>query len=142
MASISAYLFAHTPKSYSLTLARKPLQFLYITPLPSLILTRPTKFRCGKTSFSVIRASRSNSGSVDVTMASAIRPGGSVESDKLPTEVRKRAMDAVDSSGRRVTVGDVASKAGLKLNEAQKALQALAADTDGFLEVIFPCFYA
>lgn len=44
-------------------------------------------------------------------------------------------MDAVDSLGRRVTVGDVASKAGLKLNEAQKALQALAADTDGFLEV-------
>lgn len=62
-----------------------------------------------------------------------------MESDKLPSEVRKRAMDAVDSSGRRVTIGDVASKAGLKLNEAQRALQALAADTDGFLEVIFPC---
>lgn len=45
-------------------------------------------------------------------------------------------MDAIDSCGRRVTVGDVASKAGLKLNEGQKALQALAADTDGFLEVI------
>lgn len=45
-------------------------------------------------------------------------------------------MDAIDSSGRRVTIGDVASKAGLKLNEAQKALQALAADTNGFLEVI------
>ncbi|KAL8526366.1 hypothetical protein ACS0TY_015545 [Phlomoides rotata] len=133
MASMSAYLLAPTPKSYSLTLARKPLQFLYITPLPSLILTRPTKFRCGKTSVSVIRASSSNSGSVDVTPA--IRPGGSVESDKLPSEVRKRAMDAIDSSGRRVTIGDVASKAGLKLNEAQKALQALAADTDGFLEV-------
>ncbi|KAL0374873.1 UNVERIFIED_CONTAM: putative protein, chloroplastic [Sesamum radiatum] len=44
-------------------------------------------------------------------------------------------MDAIDSSGRRVTVGDVASKAGLKLNEAQKALQALAADSSGFLEV-------
>ncbi|GLT72964.1 hypothetical protein SLA2020_448550 [Shorea laevis] len=36
---------------------------------------------------------------------------------------------------RRVTIGDVASRAGLKLNEAQKALQALAADTNGFLEV-------
>lgn len=44
-------------------------------------------------------------------------------------------MDAVDACGGRVTIGDVASKAGLKLNEAQKALQALASDTNGFLEV-------
>lgn len=58
-----------------------------------------------------------------------------MESDKLPTDVRKRTMDAVDACGGRVTIGDVASRAGLKLNEAQKALQALAADTDGFLEV-------
>lgn len=71
--------------------------------------------------------------SIDVP--SAIRPGGSVESDSLPSDVRKRTMEAVDSLGGRVTIGDVASKAGLKLNEAQKALQALAADTNGFLEV-------
>lgn len=58
-----------------------------------------------------------------------------METDKLPTEVRKRTMEAVDASGGRVTIGDVASRAGLKLVEAQKALQALAADTDGFLEV-------
>ncbi|KAF8079426.1 hypothetical protein N665_1028s0009 [Sinapis alba] len=64
-----------------------------------------------------------------------VKPGGLVESDKLPTDVRKRAMEAVDECGRRVTVGDVASRAGLKVTEAQKALQALAADTDGFLEV-------
>ena len=59
-----------------------------------------------------------------------------MESDKLPTDVRKRAMEAVDECGLRVTVGDVASRAGLKVTEAQKALQALAADTDGFLEVM------
>ncbi|CAN6838330.1 unnamed protein product [Brassica oleracea] len=64
-----------------------------------------------------------------------IKPGGLVESDKLATDVRKRAMEAVDECGLRVTVGDVASRAGLKVTEAQKALQALAADTDGFLEV-------
>lgn len=58
-----------------------------------------------------------------------------MESDKLSSDVRNRAMDAIDACGRRVTIGDVASKAGLKLNEAQKALQALAADTNGFLEV-------
>lgn len=44
-------------------------------------------------------------------------------------------MKAVDALGGRVTIGDVASKAGLKLNEAEKALQALAADSGGFLEV-------
>ncbi|KAJ4705242.1 Iron-sulfur cluster biosynthesis family protein [Melia azedarach] len=68
-------------------------------------------------------------------IAAGVRPGGIVESDKLPSDVRKRTMNAVDACRGRVTIGDVASKAGLKLNEAQKALQALAADTDGFLEV-------
>lgn len=64
-----------------------------------------------------------------------------MESDKLPSDVRKRAMDAVDALGKRVTVGDVASKAGLQLSQAQKALQALATDTNGFLEVIFSSFF-
>lgn len=64
-----------------------------------------------------------------------IRPGNAVETDKLPSDVRNRAMVAVDSFGGRVTIGDVSSKAGLKLNEAERALQALAADTGGFLEV-------
>ncbi|KAE8718962.1 hypothetical protein F3Y22_tig00109983pilonHSYRG00012 [Hibiscus syriacus] len=67
--------------------------------------------------------------------SNAIRPGGAVETDKLPSDVRKRAMEAVDAFGGRVTVGDVSSKAGLNLNQAQKALQALASDTNGFLEV-------
>ncbi|XP_076906839.1 uncharacterized protein At5g03900, chloroplastic-like [Bidens hawaiensis] len=67
--------------------------------------------------------------------AGRVRPGRIIESDKLPAEVRKRTMEAVDKCGRRVTVGDVASKAGIKLTEAQRALQAIAADSDGFLEV-------
>lgn len=124
MASMSAFLSIPTPKSRSFTSSPKPFKPLYFAPL-----TRPTNFRCGRTSFSAIRAT------LDVPSTSALRPGAAVESDKLPSDVRKRAMDAIDSSGRRVTLGDVASKAGLKLNEAQRALQALAADTDGFLEV-------
>lgn len=64
-------------------------------------------------------------------------PGGAVETDKLPSDVRKRTMDAVDECGGRMTIGDVASRAGLNLNQAQKALQALAADTNGFLEVLY-----
>ncbi|KAK4419383.1 putative protein, chloroplastic [Sesamum alatum] len=129
MASVSAYFFAVSPKSYCLSLPQKPIfspsQLHYFTPIPP-------RFWCGRTSISVIRASSSAD---DGSMSIAISPGGSVESDKLPSGVRNRAMDAIDSSGRRVTVGDVASRAGLKLNEAQKALQALAADTNGFLEV-------
>lgn len=44
-------------------------------------------------------------------------------------------MEAVDSYGGRVTIGDVASRAGLKTSEAERALQAIAADAGGFLEV-------
>lgn len=87
----------------------------------SLISSKPRSF------LPVLRAS--------VQLPTVIRPGGSVETDKLPSDVRKRTMDAVDSYGGRVTIGDVASRAGLKLNEADRALQALAADTAGFLEV-------
>ncbi|KAG2686610.1 hypothetical protein I3843_09G014000 [Carya illinoinensis] len=87
----------------------------------------PVKVREPRVLVGAVRAS--------IDVPSAIRPGGSVESDSLPSDVRKRTMEAVDSLGGRVTIGDVASKAGLKLNEAQKALQALAADTNGFLEV-------
>lgn len=63
------------------------------------------------------------------------KPGSRVETDKLPSAVRDRTIKAVDTLGGRVTIGDVAGKAGLKLNEAEKALQALAADAGGFLEV-------
>lgn len=68
-------------------------------------------------------------------LVSRAAAGVIVESDKLPSDVRKRTMDAVDRCGGRVTIGDVASIAGLNLNQAQKALQALAADSNGFLEV-------
>ncbi|KAI3682414.1 hypothetical protein L1987_82384 [Smallanthus sonchifolius] len=87
------------------------------------------------------RRSRSRSFVLEITAnfdapaTARVRPGKIIETDKLPADVRKRTMDAVDKCGRRVTVGDVASKAGIKLTEAQRALQALAADTNGFLEV-------
>ncbi|KAM5559468.1 uncharacterized protein ABKV19_020898 [Rosa sericea] len=86
-----------------------------------------SKVRDSRVSVTVVRAS--------LDAVTGIRPGGAVESDKLPSDVRKRTMDAVDACGGRVTIGDVSSRAGLKLNEAQNALQALAADTEGFLEV-------
>ncbi|GLT94702.1 hypothetical protein SLE2022_124310 [Rubroshorea leprosula] len=129
MALLSAFL-TMSLKSRPLTLKSPP----FLRPFPRIQAPESTifprnsvKFPKSRVSFSIIRAS--------IDVGSAIRPGGAVESDKLPSDVRKRTMEAVDSCGGRVTIGDVASKAGLKLNEAQKALQALAADTDGFLEV-------
>lgn len=143
MASISICYFAVSPKSHFSALTCKPLkpsQFHYFAPLESPVIPRGRRLSCGKASVSLITASSSSgsgSSNADVVTTSASRPGGRVESDKLPKDVRERAMAAIDSSGRRVTIGDVASKAGLKLSEAQKALQALAADANGFLEVIF-----
>ncbi|KAM7526053.1 hypothetical protein LguiA_015955 [Lonicera macranthoides] len=133
MASIST-CFTVTPKSNSIIFASKPSLAFKFSQFHSFRSQNPfpfkntTKFRYSRGFVPLIRAS------IDVT-APDIKPGGIIESDKLPSDVRKRTMDAVDSSGGRVTIGDVASKAGLKLNQAQKALQALAADTNGFLEV-------
>lgn len=87
-------------------------------------------FRCPS-----LRVPPSSSIRASVQVPAGIRPGSGVETDKLPSDVRDRAMEAVDYYGGRVTIGDVASKTGLKLNEAERALQALAADTGGFLEV-------
>lgn len=67
--------------------------------------------------------------------APALKPR-TIEIDSLPPFVRDSTMKAVDELGRRVTVGDVASRAGLKLTQAETALQALAADSGGFLEVL------
>lgn len=133
MASIST-CFTVTPKPNSIIFASKPSlafkfsQFLSFRSQNPFPFKNTTKVRYSRGFVPLIRAS------IDVT-APDIKPGGIIESDKLPSDVRKRTMDAVDSCGGRVTIGDVASKAGLKLNQAQKALQALAADTNGFLEV-------
>lgn len=44
-------------------------------------------------------------------------------------------MKAVESLDYRVTVGDLATRAGLDLNVAQQGLIALAADTQAHLQV-------
>ncbi|KAL0910453.1 hypothetical protein M5K25_021438 [Dendrobium thyrsiflorum] len=137
MASISNNVAAarRARHSYTQTHRSKPLAQIGTPPVVLRFPLLSTNYRLRislisckpRVSPSMIRAS--------VQLPSGIRPGGRVETDKLPSDVRKRAMDAVDSYGGRVTIGDVASRTGLKLNEAEIALQALAADTDGFLEV-------
>ncbi|XP_058222601.1 uncharacterized protein At5g03900, chloroplastic isoform X1 [Rhododendron vialii] len=138
MASIST-CFTVTPKSHS-TLSSSSKPSILLKPAPqfhsfrSPVFTNNNRVRYSSSRGGLLVPSLVVRASVDVS-ATAIRPGGAVESDKLPADVRRQAMDAVDACGGRVTIGDVASKAGLKLNEAEKALQALAADTNGFLEV-------
>ncbi|CAI0462254.1 unnamed protein product [Linum tenue] len=126
MASLSSCFAISPSKSRRISSSPRhlPTPRPAVAPFPGVSCTVPN-FRASRL---VVRSS-----SIDVT--TPIRPGAAVETDKLPADVRNRTMDAVDGCGGRVTLGDVASRAGLKLNEAQKALQALAADTDGFLEV-------
>ncbi|KAL1829413.1 hypothetical protein DCAR_0208752 [Daucus carota subsp. sativus] len=138
MASLAScsMITSHKSRAIMLTLnsssisSLKPTQFNYFQSQSSLFLRNKSNLEINSRSASrsVIRAK------IDVSPLS-IRPGGIIETDKLPSDVRKMTMDAVDACGGRVTVGDVASKAGIKLDQAQKALQALAADADGFLEV-------
>ncbi|KAJ7976123.1 Iron-sulfur cluster biosynthesis family protein [Quillaja saponaria] len=119
-------LHSHSTISLKSSTLAKPSNLLHAIQKPNFPGTSGRVLEA-RVSVPVVRAT------VDFTQG--IRPGGAVESDKLPSDVRKRTMDAVDACGGRVTIGDVASRAGLKLDEAQKALQALAADTRGFLEV-------
>ncbi|KAM3359639.1 putative protein, chloroplastic [Capsicum galapagoense] len=124
MAAVSACFFTVTStKTQSILFCRKPSSFI-------LKYSRVHSFHSSKNLYTRRRSSAH-------LVRASLDVGGGVraESDKLPSDVRKRAMDAVDALGRRVTVGDLASKAGLQLTEAQKALQALATDTNGFLEV-------
>ncbi|CAI5952954.1 unnamed protein product [Closterium sp. NIES-64] len=83
--------------------------------------------------------------------SSFFQPRRAAETDSLPADVRDQAIKGVEQAGRsgarssssaggrekgvRVTVGDVAAASGLKVTEAEKALKALAADAEGFLEV-------
>ncbi len=58
-----------------------------------------------------------------------------VQSNRLDAQIKERVERAIDSLGYRVTVGDVAARAGVKLSEAEEALKALAYDSLGHLEV-------
>ncbi|KAF5821463.1 hypothetical protein HanXRQr2_Chr01g0014281 [Helianthus annuus] len=134
MASIST-CFTITPTSYPKPSSIFSRQFHYGV-FRTQFLTLRNRNNISKSS-SFVSKIRAGSDYAPSAVAPAVvrRPGRIIESDKLPAEMRKRTMEAVDKCGRRVTVGDVASKAGIKLTEAQKALQAIAADSNGFLEV-------
>ncbi|MEM9150060.1 MAG: hypothetical protein AAGB19_06355 [Cyanobacteria bacterium P01_F01_bin.3] len=50
-------------------------------------------------------------------------------------ELNKDVMQAVEALKYRVTVGDVAARAGIKVEEAQQGLLALASETQGHMQV-------
>ena len=53
----------------------------------------------------------------------------------MAVELNKQVMQAVESQGYRVTVGDVAAKAGLNVEIAQQGLLALASETQAHMQV-------
>eukprot|EP00878_Enallax_costatus_P002812 GHUV01003004.1.p1 GENE.GHUV01003004.1~~GHUV01003004.1.p1 ORF type:complete len:653 (+),score=181.31 GHUV01003004.1:192-2150(+) len=71
----------------------------------------------------------------DFNFMNAVKRDLGMESNKLDAELRERVERAIVSLGYRVTVGDVAAKAGVKLSEADAALKAIAYDSLGNLEV-------
>ncbi|CAO2039071.1 unnamed protein product [Urochloa humidicola] len=111
---------------------RTPRHAAFLLPTPSPLPQRLRLAPCRPTWRPDVRARAGSSIGAPPALA---RPGGAVETDRLPSDVRNRTMEAVDHFGGRVTIGDVASRAGLQLAQAERALQALAADTEGFLEV-------
>ncbi len=53
----------------------------------------------------------------------------------IDPDVRSRVQNAVEALGNSATVGDTAARAGVSIPQAERALQALAADTHGVLKV-------
>lgn len=81
-------------------------------------------------------ASASSAGRGPVELLLDAVPGKSdLLSPKLDPELRQRAEKAITQRGGRVTIGDVASSAGLGLNQAEEAVRALAADCGATLQV-------
>lgn len=70
-----------------------------------------------------------------VELLDAVPGSGEVLSEQLSPEVRSRAVLAIKQRGGRVTLGDVASTAGLTLDQAEGAVRALAADSLATLQV-------
>lgn len=58
-----------------------------------------------------------------------------LQSNRLPTNLRESVTAAVEQLSYRVTVGDVAGRAGVKFEDADDALKALAYDSLAALEV-------
>lgn len=115
-------------------LPQNPTKFIpcgKISTMMSKILTQPpAKFLYDKTTSATLIKARSSNISVIWPSTTFV-----AETDIFPSNVLKRVMDAIDSKGNRVTIADVGIESGLHFNQIQKVLQALSADTDGFLKV-------
>lgn len=54
---------------------------------------------------------------------------------KLPFSARQAVMQALDVLGRSATAAEVASKAGLSIQETERCLQGIASEGDGSMKV-------
>lgn len=85
----------------------------------------------------LLRGTHHLAGSEDDVAVPSAPLRGKLESVSIPQALRKRVEDAVESLGGRVTVGDVAARAGVSLEDTERTLNALAADSQGVLQVRF-----
>lgn len=74
-------------------------------------------------------------GEVSAGIETAIRQELGLQSNKLLDTTRERVESAIERLRFRATVGDIAAATGLKLNEAEDALKALAFDSQAVLQV-------
>eukprot|EP00197_Chlamydomonas_leiostraca_P015538 CAMPEP_0202866960 /NCGR_PEP_ID=MMETSP1391-20130828/8451_1 /ASSEMBLY_ACC=CAM_ASM_000867 /TAXON_ID=1034604 /ORGANISM="Chlamydomonas leiostraca, Strain SAG 11-49" /LENGTH=595 /DNA_ID=CAMNT_0049546953 /DNA_START=219 /DNA_END=2003 /DNA_ORIENTATION=- len=77
-----------------------------------------------------VKASQSNWNPVEV-----VKREQGLQSNKLSATLRDKVAGAVEELRFRCTAGDVAARAGVRPQEAEAVLQALAYDTRGTLEV-------
>mmetsp|Transcript_15225 Transcript_15225/g.49983 ORF Transcript_15225/g.49983 Transcript_15225/m.49983 type:complete len:513 (+) Transcript_15225:14-1552(+) len=123
----------HTPARANLPQRAARVRVAGATRARAAVALRPQLSRNGVASGAGVR--RAGRGSVHVKRVAPIRAalstggGDSLPTEQLPGDVRERTMKAIEKLGGSVTVGDVASSAGLKVADADVALKAIASDT-------------
>ena len=89
----------------------------------------------GDRASSSVGAGSSSTAAAFINPADIVKREVGLQSNRLDQEVKDRVEKAIEQLGGRVTAGDVAAKAGVKLSEADECLKALAYDTLAVLEV-------
>jgi len=91
--------------------------------------------QASRTNHSGTRIPSSSRGEVSQGIEAAIRQELGMQSNRLLDTTCERVESSIERLRFRATVGDVAAATGLKLNEAEDALKALAFDSQAVLQV-------
>ncbi|KAI3430860.1 hypothetical protein D9Q98_009269 [Chlorella vulgaris] len=111
-----------------------PAQLASRPSSPSLFPARRTLLRAARPLGSRTTAAAAARGPVELLLDN-VAGKSELLSPKLDPELRRRTVQAIKQRGGRVTIGDVASTAGLKLDQAEDAVRALASDSQATLQV-------